>query len=97
MVLFLILFGMFVGWSTSSDDAKPTTKLFQALVAGLTLGVVLGLFDLILNQLIVTGTDVRKYLAALAPESIRLFLFDQGAISPLLHLGCLLLRVYWEV
>lgn len=87
MVLFLIIFGMFVGWSTSSDDAKPTTKLFQALIAGLSLGVVLGLFDLILNQLIVTGTDVRKYLAALAPESIRLFLFDQGAISPLLHLG----------
>lgn len=87
MVLFLFLYGLFVGWSTSSKDAKPATKLFQALVAGLTLGVVLGLFDLILNQLIVTGTDVRTYLAALAPESIRLFLFDQGAISPLLHIG----------
>jgi len=87
MVLFLTLFGMFVGWSASSNDVKPTTKLFQALIAGLTLGVVIGLFDLILNQLIVTGTDVRTYLAALAPGSIRLFLFDKGAISPLLHLG----------
>lgn len=87
MVLFLILFGMFVGWSASSDHEKPGKKLFQALIAGLTLGIVIGLFDLVLNRLIVTGTDVRTYLAALAPESIRLFLFDQGAISPLLHLA----------
>ncbi len=97
MVLFLILFGMFVGWSTSSDDAKPTTKLFQALVAGLTLGVVLGLFDLILNQLIVTGTDVRKYLAALAPKVSGSFFLIRERSAHSYTWVCLLLRVYWEV
>ncbi|HSN94817.1 MAG TPA: hypothetical protein VLR89_07130, partial [Anaerolineaceae bacterium] len=87
MVIFLILYGLFVGWSASSKQEKPAKKLFQALISGLTLAIVIGLFDLVLNQLIVTGTDVRTYLAALGPASIKLFLLEKGALSPLLHLG----------
>lgn len=87
MIIFLVLYGMFVGWSASSNQEKPAKKLYQALIAGLTVGIVVGLFDLVLNQLIKTGTDVRTYLAALAPESIRLFLLEKGASGPLLHLG----------
>lgn len=87
MIIFLILYGLFVGWSASSDKEKPVKKLFQPLVSGLTLAIVVGLFDLILNQLIVTGTDVRGYLAALGPASIKLFLLEKGALGPILHLG----------
>lgn len=87
MVIFLVLYGMFVGWLTSSNEEKPAKKLVQALIAGLSVGIVVGLFDLVLIQLINTGTDVRTYLAALGPDSIKLFILEKGALSPLLHLG----------
>lgn len=87
MVVFMVLYGIFVGWGAASDQEKIPTKLLQGLVAGLAVGVFVGIFDLVLNQLITTGTDVRAYLAALGPESIKLFLLEKGALSPLLHMG----------
>lgn len=87
MVLFLLLYGMFAGWSSSAKDGKAKVMLIQALLTGMTLGLVVGLLDFVLNFLITSGTDVRNYLASLGPASIQLFLLNRGAESALIHLG----------
>lgn len=87
MVILLVLYGMWVGWAATSDSEKTSTKLLQALVAGSTLGLVIAIFDLVLNYLLQTGTDVRGYLAALGPNSIRLFLLNQEGLGSLVHLA----------
>ncbi len=61
--------------------------MLQGVTAGLSMGVVIALFDMILNKLLDTKTDVRRYLAALSPDSMRVFLLGQGHTGTLLHLG----------
>jgi len=56
-------------------------------VAGLTAGIFIALFDLILNFLIQSGTDIRQYLSALSFESMDYFLLNLGQMGTLVHLG----------
>ena len=56
-------------------------------MAGLTAGIFIALFDLILNFLIQSGTDIRQYLTALSFESMDYFLLNLGQMGTLVHLG----------
>jgi len=87
MVIFLALYGIWIGWSSSGKEEKPSKRILHALVASLTCGVILGLFGLILNWLVQSGTDVRRYLAALSPDSMKLFLLNLKGMGPLALFG----------
>lgn len=87
MMIFLVLFGVWIGWSAIGQSGKPSSRLFEGLIAGLTTGIVIALFGIVLNYLVQTKTDVRRYLAALSPESMKVFLLNYGGTGPLAHLG----------
>jgi ABC-type branched-subunit amino acid transport system permease subunit len=85
MIIFLVIYGLWVGWSAVSREGKTTSKLFEGLIAGLTTGIVIVLFGLILFFLLETQTDVRRYLTALSFASINIFLLGlRGAGVPVL-------------
>ena len=86
MIIFLVLYGMWIGSTASPKDGKLRDRLLSGLVAGLTLGLVIAFFDLILTYLLRTGIDVRRYLSALGPNSMRVFLLDQLEAGPVYHL-----------
>jgi len=82
-----VLFGFWAGWSASSKTGKTSTRIFQGLAAGLATGVFIALFDLILNIIVQSGTDIREYLSALSFESINYFLLNLGQMGALVHIG----------
>ena len=82
-----VLFGIWAGWSASGRTGKTTTRILQGLAAGLTTGVFIALFDLFMNYLIQTDTDVRQYLSALSFESMGYFLLNLGQTGTFVHLG----------
>lgn len=82
-----VLFGIWAGWSASGKTGKISTRIFRGLVAGFTAGAFIALFDLILNLLIQSGTDIRQYLSALSFESMDYFLLNLGQMGTLVHLG----------
>lgn len=81
-----ILFGLWAGWSASGEKGKKSTRIFQGLACGVTTGLLIGLFDLILNYLLQTGMDVRQYLTALSSENMSYFLLNLGQRGTLVHL-----------
>ena len=85
---FLILFGIWVGWSAADKTEKPVTKAMQGLVAGISMGVVVALLDLILVYLVQSKTDIRRYVTNLGFDNINFFLQGlEGANAILAHLG----------
>ena len=82
-----MLFGIWAGWSASGKTGKTSTRIIKGFVAGLTAGIFIALFDLILNFLIQSGTDIRQYLSALSFESMDYFLLNLGQMGTLVHLG----------
>jgi len=91
LTYFLTLFGIWVGWSATSKTEKAGTKLLQGVVAGLTMGVVVALFDFILVYLVQTKTDIRRYVTNLGFDNINFFLQEFGANGILVHLGMFVL------
>lgn len=87
MIIFLVLYGLWIGWSAADKTGKNFTKIIGGLISGLTAGIIIGLIDLILNYLVQSGTDVRRYLAAVSPDSIKTFLFNLGETGPYVHLA----------
>lgn len=87
MVIFLVLYGLWMGWSVSRKEENNSSRIIKTLVASLSVGIVIGLFGLILNSLVQSGTDVRRYLAALSPESMTLFLLNLKGLGPLALFG----------
>lgn len=87
MAIFLVLYSLWMGWSIASKAARSTRRILASFVASLTVGIIIGLFGLILNSLVQSGTDVRRYLAALSPESMNLFLLNLEGLGPLALLG----------
>ena len=87
MVIFLVLYGLWAGWSASDKSEKLGTRLLSGLLTGVILGAIIALFDLVLNHLVTTGTDVRRYLAALSPDSMKTFLLNLGEKGIVVHLG----------
>ncbi|MCJ7519707.1 MAG: hypothetical protein MUO42_08565 [Anaerolineaceae bacterium] len=87
MTIFLVLFGIWIGWSAAGRSGKTPAKLLEGVIAGLTMGVVIALFDLILNHLVQSNTDVRRFISTLSFESIKFFLLGLGATGILIHMG----------
>ncbi|MDP3450747.1 MAG: hypothetical protein Q8R87_09210, partial [Anaerolineaceae bacterium] len=87
MVIFLVLYGLWMGWSISRKEENRSRRIIMTLVASLSAGIVAGLFGFILNALVQSGTDVRRYLAALSPGSMKLFLLNLEGTGPLAILG----------
>jgi len=87
MTYFHILFGLWVGWSGSGKTGKITSRILRGFSVSLTTGVFIALFDLLLNFLVQTGTDIRQYLTAFSMESMSYFLLDLGQTGILVHLG----------
>lgn len=91
LTYFLVLFGIWVGWSAASKSEKAGTRVLQGLIAGVSMGVVVALFDLILVYLLQTQTDMRRYLSNLGFDNINFFLQGFGANGILVHLGMFVL------
>jgi len=91
LTYFLVFFGIWIGWSAASKSEKAGTRVLQGLVAGLSMGVVVALFDLILVYLLQTQTDMRRYLTNLGFDNINFFLQGFGANGILVHLGMFVL------
>jgi len=91
LTYFLTLFGIWVGWTATSKAEKAGTRVLQGLVAGLTMGVVVALFDLILVYLVQSKTDIRRYVTNLGFDNINFFLQGFGANGVLVHLGMFIL------
>ena len=86
MIITHVLFGVLVGWSASSKTGKKSTRILEGLITGLTTGVFIALFDLVLNYFIQSGVDVREYLSQLSVENISFFLLDSGWLGSIYHL-----------
>jgi len=87
MVIIHALFGIWAGWSASGKTGRTSLRIYRGLIAGLTTGAFIALFDLILNFLIQSGTDVRQYLSALSFDSMDYFLLNLEQAGALVHLG----------
>ncbi|MEN6480874.1 MAG: leucine/isoleucine/valine transporter permease subunit [Anaerolineaceae bacterium] len=79
LVLLLGLLGLWGGSAATRPvvDQNLLKVVLMSLVAGVTTGVMVGLFGYGLGNLIADGTDPRIYLSGLSPDSIRFFLFNQ--------------------
>jgi branched-chain amino acid transport system permease protein len=87
MIIFLVIFGMWAGWSAVRREGSTTNKLFEGLIGGMTTGLVVALFGLILFFLLETQTDVRRYLTALSFASIDIFLLGLRGMGILTLFG----------
>jgi ABC-type branched-subunit amino acid transport system permease subunit len=87
MIIFLVLYGLFVGWSAVNREGTTTNKLLEGLIAGITTGAMVAIFGLILFYLLETQTDVRRYLTNLSFSSINIFLLDLRGVGIPVHLG----------
>jgi ABC-type branched-subunit amino acid transport system permease subunit len=85
MIIFMIIYGLFVGWSAASREGKTINKLSEGLISGMTAGLSVVVFGLILFFLLETRTDVRRYLTALSFSSIEIFLLDMGGVGIPVH------------
>jgi ABC-type branched-subunit amino acid transport system permease subunit len=82
MAIFMALLGLWAG----STAAKPSEKnsymeaMVAGLVAGALIGLVAGVYAAWMGILYAGGADVRTYLSALDPGSVKLFLFNLDPI-----------------
>ena len=82
-----ILIGFLAGWSASDKKQKANIRILQGLASGITTGLIIALFDILLNYMIRANIDVRKYLSAFSIDSMDYFLLRLGNIGTLVHLG----------
>ena len=83
LVLFLALLGLWNGAQASRPDLsgdRLSSVIKASLAAGLTLAVIVSAFSLIFSYLVLNNVDPRKSLAAVSPQSMRMFLFDQPGL-----------------
>lgn len=86
MINILIFFGLIGSWAGAhaTGKDKSTNKLYCILgsgVSGLTTGLFLGLFAIILGTLNNAGVRMNLYLAQLLPATVKTFTLDQATIS----------------
>jgi len=87
MLYLHILFGLWMGWSASGKNINRSRSLLQGLVSGLSTGVVVALFDLLMTFLIQSGTDVRSYLPEFSFDRMEYFLLGLGQNGIFAHLA----------
>jgi branched-chain amino acid transport system permease protein len=86
-IVFMVFYGLWAGWSAVSREGKTSQKLFEGLIAGLTVGLLIAIFGLILFYLLESQTDIRRYLTNLSYPSMNFFLLNQGGLGIPVHLG----------
>jgi len=91
-LVFLGLIGIWNGWRAARLDQQENKSLFQCIAcsaaAGLTTGLVVAVYAVIVGSIDAQGTDLRVYLSLLSSDSIQFFLFQQPVfIGGLIHLG----------
>lgn len=91
-MIFLGFLGIWNGWRSARQDKHETLSLStvvpRSLIAGLTAGILVMLYALLVGGIDARGVDMRTYLSLLSSDSIRFFLFNQSVISGgLIHVG----------
>lgn len=83
--LFMILIGIWSGITAAPRPLSEADLFNRAATAGISAGAVSGLFAALIGLLFGTlnanSIDPRTYLPAVSPESIRMFLFNQGPLA----------------
>lgn len=93
LLIFFGLIGLWAGSSGSKSTGKDTWggALSGALASGITSGLLVGLFTLAVGLIYTHGIDMRRYLAAVTPESMGQFLLGVAPLrAALIHLGWLI-------
>jgi ABC-type branched-subunit amino acid transport system permease subunit len=84
-VIFMVLLGMWAGTSASPRPVVEADTFKQALIAGVSAGLISGLFAAVIGFIFGTlnanKIDPRTYLPSVSPESIRMFLFNQSPLT----------------
>jgi ABC-type branched-subunit amino acid transport system permease subunit len=92
--IFMILIGAWAGTSASPRPLTAPDTWKMAITAGASAGAISGVFaaviGLIFGTLNANRIDPRTYLPSVSPESIRMFLFNQSALTGSLILLVLL-------
>ena len=72
------IISVWCGWRavTDSDEKKMGGALTSGLAEGLTAGVLTAAYAFLVGGLYAQGKDLRMYLSALSPESVKVFLFQ---------------------
>lgn len=85
LVAFLGFIGLWNGWRAakqSGDHPLPLVKAsVAALIAGITSGLIVLAYTLIVGSIHAKGIDMRVYLSSLSPESIVYFLFGKTPLA----------------
>jgi len=93
-VIFMILIGAWAGSSASTRPLVEADTFKYAATTGVSAGLISGLFaaviGFIFGTLSANRIDPRTYLPSVSPESIRMFLFNQNALTGSLMLLVLL-------
>ena len=87
MFYFHIIFGLLLGWSASRKDRNTSNRILDGLVSGLSLGILVALFDLLLIYLIKSDTDVRTYLPEFSFDRMNYFLLNANQTGIWFHLA----------
>ena len=87
MVFVHVLIGFLAGWSASDEKQKANIRILQGLVSGITTGLIIASFDILLNYLIISNIDMREYLSSFSIDSMDYFLLRLGNNGTLIHIG----------
>jgi ABC-type branched-subunit amino acid transport system permease subunit len=81
-VVLLGLFGLWAGSRGAHSDEAPgwRSALTGSLAAGVSAGLIFGLFVVIVSSIAATGADMRVYLAQLSTEAVALLTLGQPPI-----------------
>jgi ABC-type branched-subunit amino acid transport system permease subunit len=79
LLIFMGLLGFFAGTAAARRTERDTwSSVLQAgLAAGISYGFWMALFTLLIGSIHAQGIDMRKYLAALSPQELSFYLFNQ--------------------
>lgn len=88
LAIMLILLGLWCG-ARGARPTKPDTwnsAIVGGLSAGVSAGVLVGMFAFLIGTINSQGIDMREYLAQMSPEAIDFFLFGNSSIvGALIH------------
>lgn len=91
MVFTHLLMALIFGWNASDKRSPSKQRRFQGLITSASIALMIGLFSILLNILLESRIDIRKYLTALSFENMDYFLLKQGTrgslIIPGIYLG----------
>ncbi|HEY9122506.1 MAG TPA: hypothetical protein VIM80_05880 [Brevefilum sp.] len=89
--IFLGFLGIWNGWRAARQDKHETLSFkvvsLRTIFAGLSAGILVMVYALVVGSIDAKGIDVRVYLSLLSTESIKFFLFNQPVVvGAVIHL-----------